>query len=374
MSAVKKKKPQPWKEISHGVYTDVINHCVHFSSRPVNTNARPAGVRLNDAAVPMPYLAVCTVGPNRVDVDYLRNGGSEAGPFKQIRAVLEQRLDEFDDVKVADVEHIQQVCSTSSAFEFDTHNIDPRLRQILWPTGNDEYLALTPLPSAGLSYLINSTVTALNDKTKAENDAADEKSNKGSKLNTPKKRGRYYSRSTLGIGGANTQNAGGLVYSMTRPLVFSAPQESIDVRQGFAAYYKGIRYQNSRRLLDEYGLWLYKRRGKTPSKNTVRIRAQARDLVQRIGRDILRRADDAIGRIEKVDLPGCCSPDLPDVQQGLLDPTRRNNRWCRLIATDIARAVGNHRFRVSGEKELVSVALDDTEIGVISGYIEELLR
>lgn len=371
MSAVKKKKRQPWKEISHEVYTDVINHCVHFSSRPVNTNARPVGVRLNNAASPMPYLAVCTIGPSKVDVDYLRNGGSEAAPFKQTRAVLEKRLGDFDGVKMADVEHIQQTCLvvSTSAFEFDTHNIDPRLRQILWPTGNDEYLALTPLPSAGLSYLINSTVTAL--KTKVENDAIEEKA---SKTGTPPKKGGYYARSILGIGGANTQNAGGLIYSMTRPLVFSAPQEDTNLRQGIAAYHNGIRYQHSRALLDEYGLWLYHRRGKTPSKNTVRIRTQVRDLIQRIGRDILRRADDAIGRIEKVDLPGCCSPDLPDVQQGLLDPAKRDTRWCRLIATDIARGVGSHRFRVSGEKELVSVALNDTEVGVIAGYIEELLR
>jgi len=161
MSAVKKKKRQLWKEISHEAYSDVISHCVHFSSRPVNTNARPVGVRLNNTATPMPYFAVCTVGPGKVDVDYLRNGGSEAAPFKQIRAVLEKRLGEFDGVNMADVNHIQKSClaASKSAFEFDTHNIDPRLRQILWPTGNDEYLALTPLPSAGLSYLINSTVT-----------------------------------------------------------------------------------------------------------------------------------------------------------------------------------------------------------------------
>ena len=260
MSIVIKKKRRLWKEINHSVYTDVISHCVHFSSRPVNTNAVPVGVRLKGNAVTLPYLAVSTVGPDKVAVDYLRNGGSEAGPFKQIRAVLEERLGEFDNVNVSDVNHIRRLCSKSSAFEFDTHNIDPRLRQILWPMENDEYLALTPLPSLGLSYLINSKVTAHNEKTSDRNNSTKEKTSKKIVSNTQSKAGRYYLRTTLGYGGANTQNVGGLAYAMTRPLVFRAPQENIDIRRGSAAYYKGIRYQYSRALLDEYGVWLYKRR------------------------------------------------------------------------------------------------------------------
>ena len=100
---------------------------------------------------------------------------------------------------------------------------------------------------------------------------------------------------------------------------------------------------------------------------------QARDLIQRIGRDILRRADDARDSIKKAELPGCCSRNLPDVQQGLLDATKRDTQWCKLIAADIASTVGSHRFRVSGEKDFVSVALDNKEIGAIAGYIKELL-
>ena len=172
--AVKKKKQPPkkkaWKTIDHKVYDDVIDHLVHFSSRPVNTNAQAVGVRLAGSPIDLPYLSVSTIGPDKVETDYIRNSGTEASPFKQIRAIRRNQVDDFDEPAQADVTHVRKKlkATQNKGIEYQTEVLDPRLRQLLWPVEEGGYVSLTPLPSAGLSTLIAERTTRENDDARKE--------------------------------------------------------------------------------------------------------------------------------------------------------------------------------------------------------------
>ena len=104
-----------------------------------------------------------------------------------------------------------------SSASVGTNFIDPRLRQLVWPTGDEAapWVALTPLQSSGLSEMIRARV-------RAESETGVNRSN-----------------AIFGIGGSNPQNVGRYVRSMQRPLVFNGPKENKDIRQAYALHFKG---------------------------------------------------------------------------------------------------------------------------------------
>ncbi|MDR8284807.1 hypothetical protein FPK77_24440, partial [Acinetobacter baumannii] len=82
-----------------------------------------------------------------------------------------------------------------------------------------EYVSVSPLTAAGVNYLVNQEVDAVNELRK-------EKDSEFNRIQT----------AVFGIGGANPQNVGSLVRSMQRPITVDAPQASEKVRQALAIF------------------------------------------------------------------------------------------------------------------------------------------
>ncbi len=351
------KKKVAWKAIDHAIYSDVIEHLVHFSSRPVNTNAATVGIRIVGKPLDLPYLSVSTVGPKNVDTDYFRNAGKEASPYKQIRAVLNDTLSDFDSSNSLpiDAAHIKSEIAKYSKKPFEqTDVIDPRLRQVLWPIGSDDYVAITPLASAGLSLKISERITLENKKGKELDE-----------------NGWGYRRSRLPIGGSNPQNAGGLVYMMTSPLITRAPAEEADTKKAYSLYYNGLRYNNLHAEIKEFALWYTDNRNAS-KKSTVYLRRHADRLLRAIAYRLIAQASNAQQLILSLELDEHCDRDLPTVQQGLLDNSKRSVLWRKELSMDLARYVADYHPYIEGE--VVSLGINDSDLGTMATIFSEAIR
>ena len=221
--AVKLIEKKKWGNLTPADCLKSIKTASHLSSKSVNSNASPVGVRLDPAErLPLHYVAVSTLDAAKIPVDYVM-GATDAGTLKQITSVLDGTCNEFfteiDPAQMAMIEAMRG--SIDSAESVGTGFVDPRLRQVIWPTEDEgaPWLALTPLQSSGLSEVIRSRL----------NIEADANINPVSKKTTIRR-----SNAVMGIGGSNPQNVGRHVRAMQRPLVFDGPKEVKTIRAAYA--------------------------------------------------------------------------------------------------------------------------------------------
>ena len=349
LKLIEKKK---WGNLTPVACLKSIKTASHLSSKSVNSNASAVGVRLDPAdRLPLPFVAVSTLDAAKVPVDYVM-GATEAGPLKQISSVLDGTYGEFfTDVSPEQVSMIEGMRGTMlSSASVGTNFIDPRLRQLVWPTGDDvsPWVALTPLQSSGLSEIIRARV-------RVESEAGINRRN-----------------AMFGIGGSNPQNVGRYVRSMQHPLVFDGPKEDKDIRLAYALHFKGhlrgLAFAVPKKETLAFALWrraLQEANGGSMPSNAA-IRQQERDHIQSIASTSLGAAA-AARRIlgqhqEKEEWDGLTVSTMDSFLRSLIDPELRDRNFKRTFAQKLIRSIerfnykrGNNEYVVGGDGELTAL-------------------
>jgi len=240
----------------------------HFSCKTINSNARPGGVRLGaEQALDLPYVSVRTLMAEgkQIGLDYLVNAGKDATYFKRVRQLLGE-IDalESDTPEAKNLVAAKYLALSTQHSEQDLHTVSPRLRQLLIPLGAADYVAITPLVSAGLSEHISSVSRQRQDTRKIED-------------NQPPTIGIDRHVNSFSVGGSNPQNVGGRVRSMSRPLVFvNVPKLNPKLRAAFSLYYNGFRPRLPYDMVRRYGLW---QKNVQDKSMTLALRAQESSLI-----------------------------------------------------------------------------------------------
>jgi len=325
----------------------------HYTSKPVNSNAAGVGIRLSGEPLSIPYICVSTVGPKKVPVDICAGGAAACVTPKYINTVQHKyQYKDFTPDPRALKEASKQL--PLDAAEYNTDEIDPRLRQLLWPTNNGNYVALTPLHSTGLSRVINDQCEKVSVRVKKQK----EEDGHGG--------GWWFQTAFLDVGGSNKQNVGLLARALCHPLQFDAPSEDAVLKQAYSYYYNGVRLTSARRAVDEYAKWRVSLRQPHVS-NSMYTRLQADRLIRRVAFDVLHEADRATDLLVKHEFD--LNEDLSPVQQGLLNKPLRDTEWRNAFGDEVARYIVNYKPLVNGER--IGLGLSDDEIGVIRRLIQE---
>jgi hypothetical protein len=353
------------------VYLHEARELVHFSAKIVNSNAEAFGVRLGQASrLPLPYVSVrCLMDQGMAPgLDYIQNPAAakstaddatkKIDAIKQIRRLQSEDSQTIDSggedlakLKLA----LDAVASQSYASPEGLRQVSPRLRQLLLPKG-EGYVALTPLPSAGLSQEINRRMKARNAEAKEQALS-------------------LFQHATLGIGGANPQNVGALVRETQTAWVFSAPTENCALRAALAIHFRGIPIRLPRKAM----LAWKNGRERAIAQNGGRLptdmdyREQERKQVLEVAGGVLRQGQKALRFLEQHrEILGdallaetCADP----VARGLIDPSERGKAWPADFGQRIADAIG--AYTVGEERFLL---LDGASLQHIARWIEELVR
>lgn len=162
-------KAKEWSEFPLEQYQQEASRLVHFSGKTVNSNAPACGVRIErDGGLDLPLVGVRTLLADGVSVllDYTQNAGKTATVVKQMR--LADSGEAPETVPEEQIQVIRRVVAeaTVSAYEEGADWVSPRLRQILLPKGEGQYVAVSPLGSGGLSALLNKKLAAMPERRK----------------------------------------------------------------------------------------------------------------------------------------------------------------------------------------------------------------
>ncbi|WP_407502871.1 hypothetical protein [Acinetobacter baumannii] len=387
--------PEPQTDI----FINALEESVHFSLKTINSNIEKGGIRLSkQQALDLPYLSARTLLNEDflIPNDYQANAGKTASIFKVVKAAMIN-----DDISSEEAEFQQQVeqlkPSISSIFnepyQAGTENIDIRMRQLLIPK-NGEYVSVSPLTAAGVNYLVNQEVDAVNELRK-------EKDSEFNRIQT----------AVFGIGGANPQNVGSLVRSMQRPITVDAPQASEKVRQALAIFYNGFTIRLSRKIKLLNGTkrakeaikeWseILNRQLVVTATNTIQnwhdleifapstnrdVRDQEVIFLNILAKDVLRQAtfqknileeaESILPSMEEIERPSFwVHPSLPFVLQGLIDPELRDDNWRIKFSDYLARKITNETFDIEINNETVTISLDSNSEGYIARRLREIIR
>lgn len=215
-------------------YQQALDESVHFSFKTINSNIEKGGLRLQtEQALDLPYVSARTLLADGIylPTDYQANAGKTASLFKVVKAAaLNEKPEEAEPQTLAEIEFVKTLLPElkNTALVAGAQHIDVRMRQLLIPTENNQYLSLSPLTAAGLCHVINQQV----DSVKVEVDELG-KASRLKKLKT----------AVFGIGGANPQNVGSLVRAMQRPIVVDAPRTEKNRQYALSIFYKGFKYE-----------------------------------------------------------------------------------------------------------------------------------
>jgi hypothetical protein len=327
---------------------------VRFSA--ARNSCKPSSV-IPESGLDLPLVGVRTLLADGVDVplDYTQNAGKTATIFKQLRWVESAEAPET--APAEQVQAIQRFMAgaKASAYEEGTENLSPRLRQILLPKGDGQYVAVTPLGSSGFSAILNQKLAEWAEQKKPP-----------------------FARGWLGLGGSNSQNVGGLVREMRNPLLFRAPPEKPLLRRALIIHYRGISLKPPPRLLKEYCEWasqqLQAHDGKMPS--TKEIRQEEQEWIGRIARAVLERGRQAREILEAhhyvlpqaPDVDSLLSPEIDSLIRGLIEPRWRDADWAYRFGLQLARMIAEQ------SSEQWQRPLADSAIAQIARWIEDAIR
>lgn len=361
----KKTKPQKkekWKPFKPEQYQDIISRLAHFSAKTVNSNTPAFGVRIgaNDH-LSLPYVGVTTIELGLIPVDYVKNAGPTATVVKQVSAVVEEGLQDYEDPPEQDIKSINEAAEVlKQQYSTPLSLVGMRLRQIILQDEKGDDIALTPLHSAGFSKELERRLDVEREIDKEINDSTQ-----------PRPRGY------LEVGGANPQNVGRYTRSMQRPLWFNAPTENMEIRKAFAIHYQGIGLAIPHGILAEFIAWrrslLTRHLGKMPSDQQTR--EKERVFLIQIVQAVATRAIEATELLKKHSdkLPGgeLTSETMDPVLRGLLDPSLRVHDWKNDFAKKLHLTIIDSKVRVEGELRSLNISQEDSERWI--SIIEETL-
>lgn len=335
---LKAPKLKPWKALTAEVVRARLASSVHFSSKPVNTNAHASGVRLGkDKAIDLPLIGLVSSSMQRHVVDY-QDGAVSGAILSQCAAVVEGTLEQsYKDVPIEQVEVVRsQATVLDQHAEVGTHTIDPRLRQVLFPVAtamsDSGYVALTPL---------HSSVFSANLRGRLEGEF-----NRRADAGDPMRR----TLTQILVGGSKAQNVGriALVGSMQRAIVFGAPQEKPALRVAYALFHKGVRVSSlvDRKSLARLAAWRESNRNADGALDSnADLREQERQIVMSIGRQAVAALDEQREALAPYvdELGGWASEELDEFTQSLLDESLRTRSWSQEFAQRLLRVVEGYK-------------------------------
>lgn len=336
-------------------YLDTLRASVHYSGKAINSNAAAVGVRLAASdRYDGPYVAVSTVGSEKVPVDYIRGANPDSARMKQIEAITNPFVRAlFVSVPAEDEAAIRAALPViAQANARGTEYIDARLRQVLIPDGegiaDSDYVALTPLASAGFAELTHRRIDAM-----ANRDAT-----------SPSVK-QFRKFVTLGYGGANPQNVGRWMRGMGRALVFSAPSERPETKLAYAIAFGGMLPRKVLgRELDAFALWRFelRRRSEGVMPSTLETRAEEARLLQAVAHRAVEISMELRTRLARQFSENeWFGESVHPVEKALIDPRLRDASFARRFRFWILDLVKTHRFRAPGIDGEVSVGLGDDE-------------
>jgi hypothetical protein len=398
-SGVRGDEAKQWKRFEPAQYAEAVGKLVHFSSKTVNSNAAASGIRLaRTAAVDLPYVSARTLisAGIKLPLDYLEGGATQAGKMKQINAVLGNS----DFALSAAPEEREAILTAVSQAEENSYGtglaaVDSRLRQVVVPHEGSPggYVSLTPITAGGVCYyLLNSEGGLL----KRHNLAVKEQGgNEDRQL-------RIIKQAQFGIGGANPQNVGSLVRSMTRPIFVKGPVGDSSIKRAFSLFYKGFALSFSPRSVFGERLQQYREfRAQIGSENNslspMEMRNEEQRLIETIVESVLALGADALACLTMHEhiLPRehfisgdsgqyeLLSRQVPGVVRGLIDARLREldfrgtsigrqMNWPREAAEFIGSCVVSAKHMVEGEL-VALIPLDKLGRNSLISMIEEAL-
>ncbi|WP_347455007.1 hypothetical protein ABEF83_15545 (plasmid) [Acinetobacter thermotolerans] len=378
------------------IYQQTLAASVHFSVKTINSNIEKGGVRLSkDQALDLPYISTRTLLADQllVPTDYQANVGKTATVFKAIKAAqLNEDLSEADDEFKQQVNQLKSELESTftQPFSAGLDHIDIRMRQLLIPKGDANYISISPISAAGVNLLLNDEVDRLKEQRKSEGQQ--------SAL-------RNIQTAVFGLGGANPQNVGSLVRSMQRPMVMSSPTINPQERLAFQYFYKGFEYQISnayisRELyieLTRYAQQLIEQKqlshdigfnnlGIYAPFSNMDTRAEEVEKLKLVVAHVLAQGQavlDSLKTIEK-QLPTLedlerksfwSHPNVSMLIQGLINPEiQQFEDWQILFADHLAKKICQHRYWNQHKLETeISLSEADAKI-FLSRRIQELLK
>ncbi|RYY78286.1 MAG: hypothetical protein EOO69_11210 [Moraxellaceae bacterium] len=375
------------------IYQQALLESVHFSFKTTNSNIEKGGIRLNQQqALDLPYVSARTLLADDIylPTDYQANAGKTASVFKVVKAALLNDSTEEQEVQTVQdmerVKHMLPALKTQNLIAGAQH-IDVRMRQLLIPDAEGEYISISPLTAAGLCHLVNQQV----DQVKAQ---VEQQGKEGSL--------RKVKTAVLGIGGSNPQNVGSLVRAMQRPILVDAPGIKPDVRKALAIYHRGFDYHFNDCMQDfrDYAfVWAdqaeltqqiyFPSIGVNAPKTTrkvrndgmeshprliaegdMRLRYSELKFIRNILRSVLQQGISHFLLLQQyegilpVPVEGQVSkwlnPSVDYVTQGLIDKDiQKREDWQHLFALQLAQRIIN--FKDKNEVRLLSV--DDNALG-----------
>lgn len=354
----KASEAKEWSPFTLEEYQREIARLVHFSGKTVNSNAPACGVRVGqESGLNLPLVGVRTLLADDVAVplDYTQNAGKTATIIKQTRLA---ESDEASEAGPAEqLEAIRHIAARAkeSAYEEGTEHVSTRLRQILLPKGDGEYIAVTPLGSSGFSAVLNRKLSALAERKKPP-----------------------FPRALLGMGGSNPQNVGALVREMRNPLLFRSPIEKPLLRRALIIHHKGISIQPPFSLLKDYCEWreqqLQANNNTMPS--TKVIRQDEEERIGSIALAVIERGRQAREILEahRYVLPlapeakSLLSPEIDSLIRGLIEPQSRDADWGYRFGLALARGIAE-QSSAKWQRPLADSAIDQ-----IADWIEGAIR
>ena len=370
---VKAEKLQEWSPIAtpETSYASAMRSSVHYSAKTVSSNAFGAGIRLaSDDVYDRPYLAVSTIGPQAVPVDYFQNAGNIATLHKNIGSVRDSKQRaRFVSVPPEEEAIINAALPLLlGAAELNTHFVDARLRQVLMPTAegicDENYVALTPLNSAGLNEVINQRIEADIEQHKSRGEKP-----------------QYRDRTQLSYGGSKPINASKWAPSMGRAMVFDAPQEQPSTRKAYAIYYKGLQlHEQLKPQLDAYAQWRHKALliNQGQMKGDLDSRTKEAELITTIATRALDLGQAAEAhQLEHWALdPGVelTGPTVGQIEREIVDPRLRDGSFHQRFALWVTSLVKNHRFKPANSLDEISMGMSSDDAARLSSVLKGVAR
>ncbi|XID74315.1 hypothetical protein ACF3NA_07095 [Alkanindiges sp. WGS2144] len=385
------------------IYQQALLDSVHFSFKTTNSNIEKGGIRLNQGeALDLPYISARTLLAEGVylPTDYQANSGKTASVFKFVKAAfLNEPSDELETQTIQDIERVKQMLPALKTQNLiaGAQYIDIRMRQLLIPEAEQQYISISPLTAAGLCYLINQEV----DQVKAQVEQLVKEASV-----------RKLKTAVLGIGGSNPQNVGSLVRAMQRPILVEAPVMNQGVRKALAIYYHGFDYHFKDCMQDfrEYAfVWAteseltqqsdFPSTGINAPKTNMKVRNEGTESHPRLiseadmrlryselkfirnilrsvlqqGRKhflILQQYEDSLPAPIDGQISKWLSSSVGYVTQGLIDKDiQKREDWQHLFALQLAQRIIN--FKDKTEVRLLSV--DDNALGFFVRLIKRML-
>lgn len=358
-----------------------------FSSKPVNSNAHPVGVRPGlgrSHGFPHVFVSALLDKGIHVGIDYVGNAAKSATAFKH----LGQQIGEIPlspnapAVLINPILRNEYEAVSRSVGHVGTDFVCPRIRQIKLPVGNGEYKVISPLSSPGLSELVNFHLSEIRKDVDAQSERgkADPGENEGSQMS---RLVRPTQISGFPVGGQNPQNVGGRIRQMNRPVVLdNLPRLDPKVRHAFSIIFNGLTLRLPRQAMTEYADWWEKKSVsmKEGEKFSLADKQMEKAFLERITQGVLSqvaRAQDVLSSVDLMEL-GIAPDDESNitgsiVSDGWLFPSRRSHAWRQLAAAELVKMMTAYPVRKTKNQEPVFLYYTIDDINRLKNTFEEVI-